>query len=72
MKHSVNIGPPDIRVNGSRREANKASNDKKHLKKQQRHATARAAGMAKAAGGDYKKGRGKKSAELTRTHKKNK
>jgi len=61
LKHSVNKGPPDVRVpNGTRRQRkanNIANNQAQHLAKQQRHAAAHAAGMARAAAGNYKKGR---------------
>ncbi|KAF8966814.1 hypothetical protein BDZ97DRAFT_1806583 [Flammula alnicola] len=60
LKHSINTGPPDVRVpNSSRAERtakNIANNHAKHIAKQQRHATAHANGMAEAAAGHFKKG----------------
>jgi wobble nucleotide-excising tRNase len=55
LKHSINKGS-ELRANGSERANNKAKNEAQQLVKKQRHATASAKGMARAADGIYKKG----------------
>jgi len=46
-----------MRVKGSKRANNRAKNHAQRLAKQQRHATAYSNGMARAAAGNFKKGK---------------
>lgn len=56
MKHSINIGPPDLRVPDSLKAQRIAKDDAARLAKQQRDAATNKAAMARAAAGNTKKG----------------